>query len=102
MCRRYKIVAASPPSGMKYFGIGGCSGKLYVASAGLDVLKQPSYNLTVHVTDNYLGDALSDTGNVTINIIEAPYPPYFLVDSSQVFRAVDSNHVFSQVTQYLS
>ena len=47
----YSIVHSSPITGLDYFGIGGCSGRLYVKALGLDVNIQQEFNLTIHTTE---------------------------------------------------
>ena len=79
----YSIIASEPPEGMAYFGIGGCSGRIYVAAEGLDVIKQPQYNLTVRSKDD-AADSLQDHGNLTVNVLNANDAPYFLVTEDQV------------------
>ena len=78
------MVSSEPPEGMEVFGIGGCSGKVYVAQEGvLDVLVQPSYNLTIKVKDD-AGDPLEDKGNLTVHVLNANDPPYFTVTPAEV------------------
>ena len=73
----YSIIASDPPEGMELFGIGGCSGKLYVAATGLDAVTNPQYNLTILVKDD-AAESLSDNGTLTIDVVNANDPPYFL------------------------
>ena len=80
----FGLVASDPPEGMNIFGIGGCSGRVYVAdNTGLDVVATPRYNLTVHVRDD-ASDSLSDTGNLTVYVLNANDPPYFVNTEDQI------------------
>jgi hypothetical protein len=72
---------------MTYFGIGGCSGRLYVAAEGLDVVVQPQYNLTIRTKDDAV-DSLQDHGNLTVNVLNANDAPYFLVTENEVHCAI--------------
>jgi len=83
----YSIIASEPPEGMTYFGIGGCSGRLYVAAEGLDVVVQPQYNLTIRTKDDAV-DSLQDHGNLTVNVLNANDAPYFLVTENEVHCAI--------------
>lgn len=78
----FSISTSYPLEGNDYFGIGGCSGRLYVAEEGLDVLVQPQYNLTVCARDD-AKDSLQDCGNMTVNVLNANDPPYFLLPASE-------------------
>lgn len=86
----YSIVSAYPKDGMGYFGIGGCSGKVYLLSTGLSVLLQPQYTLTIRVIDD-AASPLSDFGNLTVDVLNANDAPYFLVTSSEVHCNIDEN-----------
>jgi len=94
----YSIIASEPPEGLTYFGIGGCSGRIYVAAEGLDVVAQPQYNLTVRTRDD-ASDALQDHGNLTINVLNANDAPYFLVTEDEVHCEIsESTPINTSVT----
>ena len=82
----FSILSADPPEGAALFGIGGCSGRLFVAAEGLDALAQPEYRLRIGVRDDVAVSPLSDSGNLTVLVLNANDPPYFLVASDEVRR----------------
>ena len=86
----YSIVSASPKDGLDYFGIGGCSGKIYLLSTGLSVLLQPQYTLTIRVIDD-AASPLADFGNLTVDVLNSNDAPYFLVTSTEVYCNIDEN-----------
>lgn len=50
----------------------------------LNVLLQDSFNLTIEINDNDPSSPLTDRGNITIHVVNAPDSPYFTVATSQV------------------
>lgn len=89
----FSILAASPSSGptlahrgLDIFGIGSCTGLIYIKALGMEFLEVKSYKLTIQVSDNFVGrnGTLTDTQQLEINVIHVNHEPSFAVTSSQV------------------
>ncbi|GMH50625.1 hypothetical protein TL16_g00827 [Triparma laevis f. inornata] len=87
----FKIESCHPAAGCELFTIGGCSGQLYVASTAINYNEQQQYNLTISVVDDGHPDAMSDAGNITINVLNANDPPYFYDVETSSVKYIDEN-----------
>ncbi len=81
------------------FGIGGCSGRVYVKSEGLDALTKPEWSLLVRVMDDAGDDPLYDTGLLNVTVLNANEAPSFTVEGQSATNPTDPGDVLCGVDE---